>query len=392
MRPMRIIAIIACAALLAGCGKKSNSDVFIVNPDGAEPGVLTEIADDIQIIPLKCDDPIDGLGDLQFTDEYMLAPNNDRSALTLFKDGKYVAKLARSGRGYGEYSHLGSFFLSEDKSSVIVMNDTLLLEYRIPDMTFVGRTPMGGNLSYADIIPIGGDRIISLAVDRDDQESYFRTGLPIRLQKMSDWSIIDTLATPGIIAVEQMGIGQYGLCASEDAPIFLIPGATNRLCMIEADTLRTVFEFSFGDYHMSADLLEMRADPDDEDAEMKMIEKWFEAMEKGKCCGNVRFPLVDGDKVSFVYTTGNNQPDYRIAIFVKSGSESRSYSYLTVPGLNLKLTPDAVNRNAYVCLLEADPAEIIDEDTPLSPLAQDIINALEKQNDFNPILIQFTLK
>ena len=63
-----------------------------------------------------------------------------------------------------------------------------------------------------------------------------------------------------------------------------------------------------------------------------------------------------------------------------------------VPGLKKPILPMCVTDEGYIMAFEVTSDMIIDPDTEPSPLAKQIIKAMDEQRDENPVLVYFDIK
>ena len=85
-----------------------------------------------------------------------------------------------------------------------------------------------------------------------------------------------------------------------------------------------------------------------------------------------------------------NESEFLYCIHNKK--ETKVYRHLRIPGLSQDINPTGANGNRQIALVENLGSAAIDKSVPMSPLARQIIDELKKQNDDNPVLIEFRFK
>lgn len=109
---------------------------------------LSEIADSIEVIKLQTE-PGDILGlirEIIIKDKYIYVVDKSQQAIFLFdKSGRFVSKLARQGRGPGEYILMKPVFVDDKEEFIEFINfmgdKTPLYRYSLPDFEFIGEYP-----------------------------------------------------------------------------------------------------------------------------------------------------------------------------------------------------------------------------------------------------------
>lgn len=98
--------------------------------------VLSDIADDIQYIPLETYEYnlIDYVNKLKFNDQYIFVQDANPPSIHVFThNGKYIRKIGTHGRGPNEYNYLNDFAISSFKPHVwlLTSNPYKIMEYNI---------------------------------------------------------------------------------------------------------------------------------------------------------------------------------------------------------------------------------------------------------------------
>lgn len=388
--------LLATLLLLLSACKKENlpEGVVLIDADDAIEASITDVAENFKVTPLKSADPIDGINSLQFCGNKILAPGRNSENLMVFEDYTLAATLSRQGRGHGEYSYIQSYTYLEGQQAILVSNGSSTYMYSYPSMKFIGSPYQGPD--YGGIYNAGDGILFTLTTRNFDDTDYFET--------LKSYVYLSLLNTEDGTVQQLDSCQAIPFSLNEISPSAINPdnrtiascGYINRISTFSLDGHQTpVLEFTFADKGLSREIFEQDYTVyETEEQFNETLEKLFSHLDEVSQRGIDMIVAKDGT-VSFQYIDINHDPsgyDISKIMAVSSGGKTAQYSKLTVPGLKLDLTPMAVHGTSYVCLIEADPEEIIDADAPLSQLAEQILTALKKQNDFNPILVEFSLK
>jgi hypothetical protein len=139
---MKMFALILLSILLACCSNEKSSSIVtldVLTPDGSELTNLSEIATDIQYIPLETSPKtvMRFLNYLKATeDKYYF--NTVLELLCFDKNGKFLYKLDSQGRGPEEYTFLTDYDILPEKRQIMVLasSSNKLLFYNETDSGF----------------------------------------------------------------------------------------------------------------------------------------------------------------------------------------------------------------------------------------------------------------
>jgi hypothetical protein len=135
--------------LIFGCETESEhkGEVIKINPREAEEFVnLSEIADSIKLIKLQTegDDVIGMARRIIIKKKYIYVQDVIQKVVFVFdKDGKYVSKLNKQGRGPGEYLSLGFISVDDNEEYIEFVDSSLrkILKYTNITFEFLESTP-----------------------------------------------------------------------------------------------------------------------------------------------------------------------------------------------------------------------------------------------------------
>lgn len=162
---MRYLALIILILLICSCGSKDNSTIRtidLLSPGGEQITNLSEIADDIQYIPLETnpDAFMRFVGSLKSgNDKFYI--NTVLELLVFDKTGKFLYKLDQHGRGPNEYVYLSDYDIKPEENLVIVLTRGKLYFYNETDTGFnLGRQlDLKKQPNFVDFFP-GQDNIL----------------------------------------------------------------------------------------------------------------------------------------------------------------------------------------------------------------------------------------
>lgn len=144
------LAILFFMSMLFGC--KENSKIYTVevvkiNPKEAKEINLSEIVDSVKYIKLQTKDCEMGrLYGIIIKEKYIYALDLDQQILFVFdKNGEFVSKLDKQGRGPDDYLHMGPVFIDKDEKFIELINNngknTSLLKYSNISFKLLSKKP-----------------------------------------------------------------------------------------------------------------------------------------------------------------------------------------------------------------------------------------------------------
>jgi hypothetical protein len=162
---MKYYALIIITLFFSSCRSKDNSTIRTIDllaPGGSQITNLSEIAADIQYIPLEThpDALMRFVGYLkEGNDKFYI--NTVLELLCFDKTGKFLYKLDQQGRGPGEYIYLSDYDIKPEKNLVIVLTRGKLYFYNETDTGFNLQRQLDLKMqpNYIDFFP-GQDNIL----------------------------------------------------------------------------------------------------------------------------------------------------------------------------------------------------------------------------------------
>lgn len=402
------LTVLSVAALLTGCkgGSLGKDGYETITPfDIEEEADLTKIAYDFKIHRLEYDGPMDGIGGIKCWDDgqVMLARTNDDRKILRFDNYKVTAILDRLGRGPGEYYFIEDFTWDKANNCIYIENDSNLVTYDATTMEFKGKQQVNINLQNCLNV---GDKMLYFGYfleERGFRQDGDSITIPFESMILVDRDERDL--RKGVVLYRESGLQRIMMGYPE--LFFVNPknystcltGQVNRIVTFDdLQTVTDVYRFKIGDGPVSADVDEMfqktKIAQDDLSGTLSSLSMTLNS--EGISVSNVYNIMVDNGTISFRLSYSADMekwgPYSRYLYFVRSNNKTKVYKHLRIPGLALDIDPTGANGNHQLALIENLGDMAIDESVPMSDLAEQILAELKKQNDDNPVLIEFRFK
>ena len=403
-----ILSVLSVLAVVTGCKTGSGSASYgdyetITRGDIDETADLTEIAYDFRIHPLKCDGPLDGIGGIKSWGDVMLARTSDSRKILRFDNYELTSVLNRLGRGPGEYYFIEDFTYDKVNNCIYIENDSTLVTYDATTLEFKGKQPV--NIMLQNCLNVG-DKMLYFGYYLDEWNYQFEDG-KVKLPKES-MILVDrderdlkkgvVLYRESTLQRSYMGYPELFFVNPKNYSTCLT-GFVNRIVTFDdLEKVTDVYRFKIGTDDIPKEVEEIF---EMEEMDVNMLNNAYGIVSKGINGGSVRVSnvyniMVDGNTISFrvAYSCsdGSFGPYSQYLYFVRHEDETKVYKHLRIPGLARDIDPTGANGNHQIAIIENLGDMAIDESVPMSPLAQQIIDELKKQNDDNPVLIEFRFK
>ena len=383
------LSLLLVLAVMVGCNLSSGNKNFdvITASDIDEEADLTEIAFDFKIHPLKSDAPLDGIGGVKSWGDVMLARTNDDRKILRFDNYKLTGVLDRLGRGPGEYTYIEDFSYDAYDKVLYIENDSNLVTYDANTMEFIRKQPV--NISIQNILNLD-DKMLYFGVLMDD---YHKETIGSKLFLPKESMI---LYEEGYLARMLISYPELFYVNPKNRSTCL-PGDVYRIVTFYNDSVSDVYRFRLGTADFPERLFEAMQKEEFEMDDIQSISKELSAIRRNSpYIGTVFNIMVDDKTVSFRMTYEGNGMlgSYsKYLYFVHHIDKgTKVYKHLRIPGLAMDVDPTGANGNHQIAIIENLGNAAIDESVPMSPLAQQIIDELKKQNDDNPVMLEFRFK
>lgn len=369
------ILVALVALLFIGCSQKSENDVTAIDLDNAIDVRFEDVATDVRIIPLKSDKPIGGCYYMQCVGDEVLILENNYQTVYYFKEGKLLSTLNSVGRGPGEYTNINRICYDAERKVLYVNHYgeyDAILQYSVPEMKYIGTLKVG---STVESIKLYDDKTMMLSLKDGKEYGCFLYDIESQ-----------TITTKVCDLTTYQGENGDNVLSGFNKKSHLISlfGTNTRLLSYTGQDLEEVFKFNYG--NKGVDLIYENLSLDKED-DLKAFFSYRDShRDHFKDCN---YPRQDNG-VSFWYNKLSFEPEY-YHYFRVTNDGTVSLKGFNVPGLSIPIVPDCITENGYAKIIEGGKDEIIDTETPLSELGQQIIDAVMHQNDDNPVIIYFNI-
>ena len=399
------LSVLSLMAVLTGCSGSNGEYEVITAANIDEEADLTEIACDFRIHPLKYDGPMDGIGGIKCWDDgqVMLARTNDDRKILRFDNYQVTAILDRLGRGPGEYYFIEDFTWDKVNNCIYIENDSNLVTYDATTMEFKGKQRVNINLQNCLNV---GDKMLYFGYYLDEGDfSEDGDSITIPLESMILVDRDERDLRKGTVLYQESGLQR--LIMGYPELFFVNPknystcltGFVNRIVTFnDLEKVTEVYSFKLGNDNPSAEMEALlnakKIGKDDFNNSISDLIMGLNGFEVS--VNNVFNIMVDGKTISFRVTYRDRSeifgPKSDYLYFVRTNNKTKVYKHLRIPGLAMDINPTGANGNYQVALIENLGSMAIDEDVPMSPLAEQIIAELKKQNDENPVMLEFRFK
>jgi hypothetical protein len=381
MRNSITFAVILSSMMICSCKQSAQnaSNVVVFNDDDAIEVNFEDVATNVRVVPIKSDSLIGGCYELQCYGDELFLKDNQHKSIYYFKNNEYKAKLNAVGRGPGEYTNRDDFtYCRDDKLLYIRTTGSVVMWYSVPDMSYQGK--------------MQSDRYFRAIYSHDKNTLLLPTTIEDSIYNIS---LVDK--STGKIIKDVQKISGFAFARSsesldgynEESHVYSTLGEVNSVVRVsEEDECQMLFKYNFGDKSLTDKMTTFN----DAQEALEYYKLVFYPGAKDYLCGGY-FLKVKNDDISFWYTRIKPSLDNPYYCFYRHTSEfDTNLKGFHVPGLKNQIFPKCVTDDGYVTIFEGTSDMIIDPDTEPSPLAKQIIKAMDAQRDENPVLVYFDIK
>lgn len=398
-------SLLALSALaVMGCSGSTSSSYgeidVLDDADIYDVGDLTEIACDFVVKPLKADGPMDGIGGIKFWGNKAFARSNDNRKLLCFDNYNLYAVLNKLGRGPGEYVYLSDFSYDAKDDLIYVGNDSLICVYDAKTMNFIRKQYV--TFDIQNLLNVGDKMLyygfyIDESRKRESLDDYNATESLI-LADRGEWDLENhstILNQHSYYHRTIFGFPQVFYVNPKNMS-FCLPGYVNRIVTFDNDSTTDVYRFMLASNDSKVLTKYMTEESFESITAEELSDDYIELILNGPYLENIYNIIVDKSTVSFrvnYYPKGlMGESGFTYLYWVRNESGAKAYKSLRIPGLSHDIDPTGCHDNRNVAIIENLGEDAIDETAKMSPLAQQIIDELKKQNDDNPVLLEFRFK
>lgn len=392
------LAVIGCT----GTTTVSEDGVDVLtNKNIYDEGDLTEIACDFKVYPLIADEPIDDIGGIKFFGDKAFARNGSDNKVLCFDNYQMYAVLDKQGNGPGEYNSISDFSYDQATNilNIPLLHDSIILEYNAQTMEYLGKRRV--NFVIQNMRNVG-DKVLYNGrtmkeynkIDSEKgtgyQEAYFSVILADKNENdlmnkstvLSEQNYLHTLmyGSPQVFYVSPVN-----LCYS-------LPGYVNRIVSFNDDSITTLYRFRLASINPPAKYTD--GDYSKFENVTAFYISWITDMQKEPTPEEIYNIIVDDGTISFLmrYYPEGIMSSVASLYWVHDNSGTKAYKSLRIPGIKQDIKPTGAHDNRNVAIIENLGEDAIDSSAKMSPLAQQILDAMKKQKYDNPVLVEFRFK
>lgn len=382
MKTLRLlVSMTACVMLFAECKKENtvhNGVLSINNSSESQEVAFEDVATDISIVPLICDEPMDGINSIKCYGSRAVMRANGAESIYIFDDGKLTAKLNKVGRGRGEYTIISSFVYSPSTNILYVQGaGSMILKYSVPEMEHLGTLQLKNVTGFAE--HDDSTLICRMTLDDEIPGIYFVNADDGQVRgKLKDVCGLSFLMSPDM--------------AYYSPAHRILAELSSRSVILEVSAdinggEETILRFDFGKDGMPA-----KYDSIGSDTDLDFI------MELGQYLNDHRETVVtevnkvmvkDGS-VSFWYQAG--LVGYK-HYFRLEGDDIVKYTGFKASGTKGFILPTGLTDDGrYVSVVDLLPETMFDETGNRSPFTTELENVMKSQAFNNPVLVFYNIK
>ena len=382
------IAALALAAALTACNSGSKNQT----PDGwviknevkdIETIDLEQIAEAIEVIPIKSDEPIDEIRGISGNSNDFIACGNRWQLFYHIKDGKLVDKLHAAGNGPNEYSQLLQFsYLPDENLFYGYDNKGQIMCFKTSPFKFETRFPLK---TYAhSLFTLGHNEMLMTALPPEDElknvekEQFGGNSVTV----IKDSSVLYRFDGQNLTKL-------FCIAQGDDGPVFT--RTSNGVLMSLMMPQHTLYRYANGQAEkvLTIDYGEMKMPEPEMSVENVNGVMMINMVIKGDYSTGCYHPQLYGSTLAYWHFTVMNDKG-RNCLAIASPEGVRNYE-VRIGGLNFEVNIDMVNDGVYTKIIQGDWESKINADEELSETGKRIIEAM-KGNDYNPVILQFKLK
>lgn len=370
------LLLLAAAMVFASCSHSPEVPTIKNDILEVEEVWLDDIATDIEVQPIVCDYPLETFHTICGNDSEFVALDENVQTLYYVVDNRVVSKLKTIGRGPREYWNITDIAYSAvDKTLYAYSPDRQSIYcYKMPGFEFAGKRDLKQDVNAMILLD---DK--NLLLTGYDYDSCANSGIyRYNLESGAAERIIEANY------ISKTYTSASSFCKKSGNVFFAMPGSGNTIYKYDGTVPQPYARIDFGRFNFDNDLFSIDGN------KVEDLIKYASYTEEKDFAIGCYFLDVNGSSITYWHSPHISKK-YRKYYTVCKGKESRNYS-ISIAGLNYKLFPMMIKNGVYTIIIDGDWESKIKPDETLSPLAQRIVEAMKKQNDYNPVLVRFRLK
>lgn len=374
-----LFCLFSLLMLAAACRNEVSPDnvVYITGGDAVST-MFDAIVTDCSVEPLISDLPLDA-STMIVHGNTILMSNSDRSQLQFLQNNRLVSELSAKGRGPGEYSMINSFTYCSESSVVFLssVSKQEVLCYDAQTMKYIGCVPSDCFVSEMCVL----DDSTLLAVRYLDGEGNYLAAVDIHTGESE--KLCDLSQTESSMYFYPQSDSQYKIAYSANNYISTISYIGSD------DACHELQNFCFTD-GMPEEMFNQGNEDDFSDESLNYLEYSFSE----HYYGGIFMPLITDDGYTFWYANHNSpSQDSWDCLYHKSGDRIIQAKNITIPGIKNYIEPDGLTDDGRYFTVFAGTSDMF-EDPGVEPsdLARQILDAVDAQNECNPVVLFYRIK
>lgn len=370
------ILILASAMVFASCSHSPEVPTIKNDILEVEEVWLDDIATDIEIQPIVADYPLETFHTICGSGSEFVALDENAQTMYYVVDNRVVSKLKTVGRGPREYRNIIDIaYSAADKTLYAYSPDRHSIYcYRMPGFEFIGQCDF--KLDVNAMILLDDKNLLLTGYDYDScaNSGIYRYNL--------ESGAIDRIIEANYISKTYTSASSF--CKKSGIVFFAMPGSGNTIYKYDGTVPQPYARIDFGRFNFDNDLFSIDGN------KVEDLIKYARYTDEKDFAIGCYFLDVNGSSITYWHSPHISKK-YRKYYTVCKGSECHNYS-IRIAGLNLKVFPMMIKNGVYTTIIDGDRESKIKPDEQLSPLAEKIVEAMKRQNDYNPVLVRFRMK
>jgi len=352
----------------------------MVDFDSVNEFELNDVNSDVRIMPIKCEYPMEQIRKAVGYSDYSFLFSRSKTVIYCLKEDSVVSKLEAVGRGHGEYTYIDDFTYLEGEKSLYINANGKIMKYSVPSMSYMGSIDF--NITTSQMIALNSDELLaecSYAVDTE-KNIFFRGLAVISLQT---GEVIRELYEYDQYSSRCFLYGDLSKC---DSDIIMSLGGlyNNRIIKWEQTEgeVNELFSFCYNSqWRVPKRIIRLtKKDYWSFNEELSKITEY---------CRGCHYPSIINSNLVVWCFPRENDATRQIAVIVKGDNIiTRSFH---ISGTNITVNPFFVKDGYCFDLIQGAAENTITDIDNLSPIGEEIYNAMKSQPFNNPIMYCFTV-
>lgn len=373
------VVLIACSlTCLTGCDNRYSDNV--VDLDSVNEFELNDDNSDIKVMPIKCEYPMEQIYRAIGYSDYIFMLSSSRRTIYCLKEDTVVSKLDAYGRGHGEYTLINDFAYQEDEKLLYINANEKIMKYSVPSMSYLGSIDF--NITTSQMIALNSDELLAkCSYSKDSSNKNFFRGLAVISLKT------------GKVIRELYEYDQYtsscflfGDLSKSDNEIIMSLGGLYNNRIIKWDKIEGEPNELFSFCNNTKWRVPKRI--------IKLTSKDYwsfneELYKMTDYCQGCHYPSITDAKLIVWCYPHENEATRSIAVIIQGDKIiTRSFH---ISGTNNIVGPYFVKDGYCFDIVEGPTEKFITDIDNLSPLGNEIYDAMKSQPFNNPIMYCFTV-